>query len=287
MSVISVEFQDKFPKLHYTLIGYDKLRYENDWQSIEHAHPFCEILIVTNGKGSFINSARAIPIKRGNIIVTNPNILHTEQSATSEEVALEYVAISVSGVLFSDKPAEGFQQSIIFNLEKDWSTVTTILDYIDREIRDKNVYWESSVHNLIEELIILLSRNAQLESLHSERSSSRGRGTQFVPLLQQYLEHYYANNITLDDLAQKFFVNKFYLVKCFRKITGMTPILYLESVRIKKAQSLLTTTNFSVTEISQQVGFASSAYFSKKFKDLTGQSPTQYAKANTRKKPSK
>ena len=128
---------------------------------------------------------------------------------------------------------------------------------------------------------------AELDNFHSERTYSRGKGTQFVPLMQQYLEHCYVNNITLDDLSQKFFVNKYYLVKCFRKITETTPILYLESVRIKKAQSLLTTTNFSVMEISQQVGFSILLIFSKKFREITGQSPTQYARANTQKKPSK
>ena len=108
---------------------------------------------------------------------------------------------------------------------------------------------------------------------------------QFVPLIQQYLEHYYANNITLEDLSQRFFVNKYYLLKCFKKITSETPISYLEKVRIRKAQSLLTTTSFSVMEISQQVGFANSSYFSKKFKEVTGQSPTQFVKQHAQTKP--
>ena len=278
MSVITVEFREKFPKLRYTLLGYDKLRYEHDWQSIEHTHPFCEILIITNGRGNFINSAQATPIRRGNVIITNPNILHTEQSCGEDDAALEYVAISVSGVFFTDNKSEGFFRSSVFDLEPRWANITDLLSHIDSEIARKEIFWQSSVQNLIEELLIILSRASSIASVSPRKDAPRGKGTQFVPLIQQYLEHYYAGNITLEDLSQRFFVNKFYLLKCFKKITGTTPILYLENVRIKKAQSLLTTTNFSVMNISQQVGFANSSYFSKRFRAITGMTPTQYAK---------
>jgi len=280
MSIISVNFQNNKQMLRYTLLSYDKLLYEHDWKSIEHSHPYCEILIVTNGKGTFINNNKTISLKRGSIVITNPNIIHTEQSAVDLGSPLEYVVLSVSGIFFTDKQGKGCLESLVFNADKYWQSISSIFDRIDTEMMNKKIHWESVIQNLLSELLIYIVRTMELNNFFSEQPNSYGKSSRFVPLIQQYLEYYYANNITLDDLAQKFFINKYYLLKCFKKMTGTTPILFLEQVRIKKAQTLLLTTTFSVTEISQQVGYANSAYFSKKFKKITGITPSEFARTH-------
>ena len=93
----TVNFQ---PKLLYLSTS----KYGTDWHSTPHYHPFSELMFILNGTGTFLLDNRVYPIKRGDLIIVNPNVIHTEYS--SAETPLEYVIIGVENVVFdtlSDK----------------------------------------------------------------------------------------------------------------------------------------------------------------------------------------
>lgn len=96
----------------------------------------------------------------------------------------------------------------------------------------------------------------------------------------QYLNIHMTNKITLDDLANDFFISKSYLVKRFKQETGKTIIEYLNSVRIETAKMLLITTSKTVEEIAYTVGYDSPKYFSRIFKAFVGMSPANFYKKN-------
>ena len=100
-----------------------------------------------------------------------------------------------------------------------------------------------------------------------------------VWLVRQYMEQYYAEPITLNMLAEKFYINKFYLERCFKQIVGCTPLAYLKNVRIDRAKTLLLSTDFTISEISLQVGFASASHFAKTFQKVTGMTPSAFLRA--------
>ena len=62
---------------------------------------------------------------------------------------------------------------------------------------------------------------------------------------------------------------------------GISPINYLISKRIDESKNLLTTTNYSIRDISSIVGFSNSSYFSQMFKKITGSSPKSYKSKNS------
>ena len=66
----------------------------------------------------------------------------------------------------------------------------------------------------------------------------------------------------------------------FRAATGLTPLNYLNRIRIDKAKELLLNTSLSVAEISEITGFSSQNYFSRLFKKQVGQSPTQFLRSH-------
>lgn len=70
-------------------------------------------------------------------------------------------------------------------------------------------------------------------------------------------------------------------IRCHsKKITGMTPVEFLTKIRIKHACFLIEVykDTFSMTEIAEKCAFTDYAYFSKKFKSITGKSPLSYKK---------
>ncbi|CKH39264.1 response regulator [Streptococcus pneumoniae] len=72
----------------------------------------------------------------------------------------------------------------------------------------------------------------------------------------------------------------FHLQRTFKKMTGISPIEYIQRFRIVKAAEHLLQTNQSIKEISTAVGIENPEYFATLFKKKTGFTPTEYRKKN-------
>ena len=88
------------------------------------------------------------------------------------------------------------------------------------------------------------------------------------------------STVTPKEIADHFHYHPYYLSKIMKSNTGKTLQQYLTYYRIKKAKNYLTSTNLDVTFIGDRVGFNSTAYFIKVFKEFTGQTPIQYRKTH-------
>lgn len=99
--------------------------------------------------------------------------------------------------------------------------------------------------------------------------------TNYIGTIQKYIEKNYQENISLDQLAQSFSINKFYLQKTFKKRIGLSPNEYLTRIRLENAKNLLRTTNGTIIQIAQEVGYTAS-YFDNVFKKFEGVTPQTY-----------
>jgi AraC-like DNA-binding protein len=86
----------------------------------------------------------------------------------------------------------------------------------------------------------------------------------------------YAQPLDLDRLARVAGVSKYHFLRCFTQTYGRTPAQYLTERRIERAQDLLRSTNLTVTEICQLVGYTSLGSFSSRFRELVGVPPSAY-----------
>ncbi len=108
----------------------------------------------------------------------------------------------------------------------------------------------------------------------AQRGSSDSSGR--LAEVRAYLETHYSERITLDDLAERFFVNKFHLTRLFRAQYGSTILNYLLSLRISHAKELLRFTGLSMEEIGARCGMPEANYFSRAFRKIEGIPPSEY-----------
>ncbi|GIK75540.1 MAG: hypothetical protein BroJett021_45280 [Chloroflexota bacterium] len=94
-----------------------------------------------------------------------------------------------------------------------------------------------------------------------------------------YIVDHYTAPITREEIANAMQVSDDYVSRVFRKETGMTPWQFLNRYRIIQAQKLLLTTDLTITEVGDRVGFSDPAYFIRVFHRETGKSPQQYRKS--------
>ena len=95
---------------------------------------------------------------------------------------------------------------------------------------------------------------------------------------QTYIEAHSAEKFCLDEISKALFVNGSYLLRTFKRHTGMTLLCYHHRVRCAKAKNLLTETSLSISQVGESVGFVSSSHFSHIFRKTEGCTPSEYRK---------
>ena len=93
-----------------------------------------------------------------------------------------------------------------------------------------------------------------------------------------YFNENYNQNICIKDYATERHMSDCWFNRTFKKVTKVTPIQYIISLRIVSAINLLENTDHNIKQISKMVGYDDEYYFSRLFKKQTGQSPTAYRK---------
>lgn len=96
--------------------------------------------------------------------------------------------------------------------------------------------------------------------------------------LFQLLESRYQEVIAIQDAAGSVGMSTSHFRRFFKKVTGQSFVTYLNHFRIAKAQQLLVSTEKSIVEISQEVGFCDQSYFGLVFRQLVHMTPLQYRK---------
>jgi AraC-like DNA-binding protein len=128
----------------------------------------------------------------------------------------------------------------------------------------------------------LLARHELVEALGdlsayagtAEKADMNGRVQQTV----RYMQHHYPEAIKMDKLAAMARLHPAYYTHAFKHTMNKTPVTYLTQLRMNKAKELLLTTERPVREIASEVGYADEFYFSRRFKETSGQAPTIYMK---------
>ena len=134
------------------------------------------------------------------------------------------------------------------------------------------------IKNNIELLLISLIRNKHEHKHNTEEISLNISSHQIVDSISALLVSKLENgeNVNLDEISYKLSFSKSYIKSQFKKKTGKSIIQYYILMKIEKAKKLLSQHKYTVSEISDILGFGSVYYFSRQFKIHTDMSPTEY-----------
>lgn len=97
---------------------------------------------------------------------------------------------------------------------------------------------------------------------------------------QSMMQEYYAQGITLEEIAQKLSVTPEYLGSQIHRETGMTFGMLMKILRVEHAKKLFLTTDKKLYEVARMVGYSDPKYFSKVFHSITGMLPQEYRRLN-------
>ncbi len=249
-------------------------KYEGDWPSLKHSHYFTELFYVRDGSGEFVVENVSFSIKKDDLIIVNPNILHTEVSLGSPP--LEYITLGVDGLSFSFSDNSDY---MVFNCREQKNDLLFYFNSMLFELERKETGYQEICKDMLDILTIRLQRltNSPFEIMVSQRPNRE------CAKIKRYIDSNYQDNITLDSLAAMAHLNKYYFVHTFTKCYGLSPINYLNERRIEVSKALLASTDHCIAEIAQLSGFSSQSYFAQSFKKSSGMTAGAYRKLVKRK----
>jgi AraC-like DNA-binding protein/mannose-6-phosphate isomerase-like protein (cupin superfamily) len=254
--------------IHVTLLYVAISKFGNDWISLPHSHNFTEFFYITNGTGKFSVESDILNVKSNDLIILNPTILHTEISNILKP--MEYIVLGVEGIQFQTEN----QGCILLNSSAHKTDLHLYFNTLAHEMKNDQPYRDFVCQNLLNIIFTIILRNdafkiSLVTGPHPNRECS---------MVKKYIEEHYSENITIETLSSLVHLNKYYFVHNFTKQFGTSPINYLIKRRIDESKHLLANTNYSLSSISQIIGFSSPSYFSQAFKRTTDTTPQEYRK---------
>ncbi|MBQ2769139.1 MAG: helix-turn-helix transcriptional regulator [Clostridia bacterium] len=259
-------------------IEFEKSVKKNDWSMNDlHSHSHYEIYFLSKGSRHFFLSNALYKLTAPVLLVIPPHVMHKTEGGPFERFNLNVGGGDLDS--FQKESLEKNALRLVSLNPEEAKALTQLFEEVEKtDKRDKH---SGQILRAYFSYFCVL-----LYNLHSVKLPDKKTENNMPPLVLKivdYLNGHYDEKITLEELAQNFFVSKATLLYNFKKYTNCSPIDFLINVRLTKAKELLTNTKKSVQEISELCGFSSANYFGLLFKQKEKLSPAGYRKLQQQK----
>jgi len=235
----------------------------------KNIHSFL-FFVVEKGSGFFTYDNRRLEIHTGDCIFIDCHTSYSHESSKEDPWTLSWVHFYGKNLpeYYAYFKSGGY--SYHFH-PSDTSPILSLLNNLYSEQEKKSVYCDILSHKYLTDLVTFcFTENSPMEKTESMQNKLQD--------IRNYMENNFFQKISLDNLAEQFFISKYHLAREYKKYYGATLIHDLNNIRISKAKSLLRFTSKSMDEIATECGFSDAAYFIKVFKTVENITPHAYRK---------
>jgi AraC-like DNA-binding protein len=124
-------------------------------------------------------------------------------------------------------------------------------------------------------LLALVNHYSELGATRETVDRQQSNVRRLVPLIEHLRQHY-DQPIRVDDAARLCGMSSCCFMHLFKEVTGQSFVAYLNRFRVARAQSLLTSSDKAISEITFETGFCNQSYFGVIFRRITGMTPLKY-----------
>lgn len=259
-----------------------------------HKHDFIEIVFIANGSCIHKYHNSEITLIPGDVFIVTPHEEHwyAINSKTviynclfyPEALGDDWIKVKEISSLYNFLVVEPFyrvetnHQEILHLQPQEVSYMEQVLKSMMEEQGNRYTgYQLAKKANLI--MVLTFLGRLWEKQFHTSLHSYNGKREMLAEALK-HIEQNISDELKIGDLATRVYLSPHYFRKLFREVTGLTPIEYINKIRISKAAQLLSAQNLSVAEVSEIVGINDVNYFSRLFKAVTGCSPSDFRKMN-------
>lgn len=260
------------PRLLYA----GRLEKQSGWKEEPHSHDFLEIIFVTVGKVKIVVGENEYEAEKGDLIIYNAGLKHCEYSSVNDPAEIVFVAfdnIKITDLLPNRLIPDNYEN--IFHSGEMYDIFNYYFNNLIKELRERHNFYVEISQNISRTLLMLVFRLIN----YTRNSSMLLDSGRIINATLLYIEEHFKDKITLKDIANACFTNKYYLSHLFTRMYGISVGKCITVKRIEEAKKLLLTTDASIEKVAEESGFADAGYFCKIFKKQTGQTPSAFRKS--------
>lgn len=247
-----------------------------------HWHEDFEIIHIVEGSMKLQVLSETFIVQAGETAIINANVLH----CASGEPYCKLQSLVFSPLLITGNINSAFSSRYIMPLisctqfscavlKNKQATVSSYFSTAFEALRKDVLAYEFIVREQLSHIMLTVYSELKpwLNSslVHQDINSVR------VAAILSFIEQHYSENITLSNIAATLNISERETLRCFKKITGESPIQYLLKYRLIQSASVLTECpDKNISAIAEECGFASPAYYTKKFKEFYLCTPREY-----------
>ena len=264
-----------FNNLSVTLLDVLPAMHDRDWFVEKHRHPWFEFNYISEGSTYVTLNGSEFLAVAGQIYIIPPGIFHSHRHCNHEgdngfclRWQLERVDDSAACIKLPESSAD-----IIRTLSacRPYGIKMNAPELVER-VSDK----KTPVAKQSEFLQWLITLYEFWSEKSCEKSYPNDHEKVLVRQALLYLSEYYANDLSVQEVANSLNISYRHLARIFKHITGITIIEKLKDIRINEAKKLLKETDRPIREIARVVGFDNEYYFTTIFRHHTDITPSGF-----------
>ncbi|QGR00018.1 AraC family transcriptional regulator [Paenibacillus psychroresistens] len=252
-----------------------------------HAHPFYEIYYFRQGKCTYLIGDQIYVLSPGDLILMHGLTLHSP--SVDPEVEYKRTIIHFEPAYIANMIQPPFSLNVLkpfqelrnhrFQLQgEERSQMEASLLTLEQLFTQQDAISYHRFHALLLDLLFMIYGYCQKPL--GDKPEFPSSKEHHVQRIITFVEENFQEDIHLDEIEGSIHLSKYYLVKIFKEVTGITIFTYLYQRRINQAKILfLLEKQKSVTDICYEIGFKHPAHFSRIFKQLVGCTPEKYRKS--------
>ena len=227
-------------------------------------------LIVINGSGTFSYQGVKTKIQKGDCVLIDCEHKYAHESSEADPWTLTWVH-------FYGKKIEDLMQ---YYRKLELPAIFHPADSNNIQFLLQTLYTVVDTHDALSEIMAnkYLTDIITYAFMESKKADHADTLTEKLHHIREYLQSNYSKKLSLNDVANQFFISKFYLSREYKKLFGITLMNDLTHIRISVAKSKLRFSSDSLEQIAQSCGFTDSAYFIRVFKNAENMTPFSYRK---------
>lgn len=231
-----------------------------------------QIIYIAAGKGHFILDGKEVIVPAGSMVLFQPKQVQDYFYLGKDKTQVWFVHFTgreVRNILrHYEIPTDGYILHTGISRE---------YEDLFRRMRDELVRCSWGY----EEMLTYLFREL-LMTMHRRMTENAPRVSGFIQdeidRARAFFDEHYNEEISIEQYAVSRNMSTSWFNRSFRSAVGTSPMQYILDVRIRNAQTLLETTDYSVGNIASLVGYENPMYFSRLFRKAKGLSPSKYRK---------
>lgn len=270
------------------LLGDSWIREYGDGRTNFHFHNLMEIGFCRNGTGELILNEDRYPYQPAMVSIIPRNYPHITISMAGEGPSFwEYLFLEPERIIaemypknkvYQHETLEKINHRAVFLHEWENRNLTLIVKMIMEEMRSKRPYYADCVKGLSFTLMAELIRLAEAGSGVRKPLDIRQKtsGVSQIASAIEFVHKEYMRSIKVKEMATVCHMSETHFRRVFESCMNMSPVDYINLVRIQKSCDLMKKSNDSMDMIAQKVGFATTSTFNRNFKKILNTSPYQW-----------